>query len=148
MSSQQTSLLFRVPTPGVSRRSARLFAKRLSSEIAAGRAFGCLITGDAELRRLNREFRRQDHATDVLSFPAADANGFLGDIAISYPRAKEQAAEYGLAIQQEIEILMLHGLLHLLGMNHEKDHGRMARTEAKWRAALGLPCGLIERAHA
>jgi probable rRNA maturation factor len=148
MSSQQTSLLFRVRTPGVSRRSARLFAKRLASEVARGYAFGCLITGDAELRRLNREFRKQDHATDVLSFPAANANGFLGDIAISYPRAREQAAEYGVAVQQEIEILMLHGLLHLLGMDHEKDHGRMARAEAKWRAALGLPSGLIERARA
>lgn len=146
MSSQETSLLFRVRTPGVSRRSARLFANRLASEVARGCAFGCLITGDAEVRRLNREFRKQDHVTDVLSFPAADANGFLGDIAISYPRAKEQAAEYGVAVQQEIEILMLHGLLHLLGMDHEKDRGRMVRAETKWRAALGLPCGLIERA--
>ena len=51
-----------------------------------------------------------------------------------------------MAVQQEIEILMLHGVLHLLGMDHEKDRGRMARAETKWRAALGLPCGLIERA--
>ncbi len=148
MSSEQTSLLFRVPASGVSRRSARRFATRLASEVARGGAFGCLITSDAELRRLNREFRKQDHATDVLSFPALKANGFLGDIAISYPRAKEQAAEYGLAVQQEIEILMLHGLLHLMGMDHQKDRGQMARAEKKWRAALGLPSGLIERGRA
>lgn len=148
MSSQQISLLFRAQTPGLSRRSTRRFVKKLANEVAGGRPFGCLITSDAELRRLNRDFRRQDHTTDVLSFPAADAEGFLGEIAISYPRAKEQAAGYGVSIQQEVEILLLHGLLHLLGMDHEKDRGRMARAEAQWRAALGLPCGLIERAHA
>jgi len=148
MSSEQTSLLFRVPASGVSRRSARRFATRLASEVARGGAFACLITSDAEIRRLNRQFRKQDHSTDVLSFPAAKANGFLGDIAISYPRAKEQAAEYGVTVQQEIEILMLHGVLHLLGMDHEKDRGQMARAEKKWRAALGLASSLIERGRA
>jgi len=148
MSSEQTSLLFRVRAAGISRRSARRFAERLASEVAGGRTFGCLITTDVELRRLNRKFREQDHATDVLSFPAANANGFLGDIAISYQRAKEQSAEYGVTIQQELEILMLHGLLHLLGLDHETDRGRMARAEAKWRAELGLARGLIERARA
>jgi len=143
--SQSAALLFRVPTPGISRRALSGFAERLAAEVAGGRGFTCLLTKDQELRRLNREFRRQDHATDVLSFPAANANGFLGDIAISYQRAKKQAAEYGHPVQHEIEILMLHGLLHLLGMDHETDRGRMARTESKWRAALGLPCGLIAR---
>ena len=146
MSSEQTSLLFRVRAAGISRRSARVFAERLANEVAGGRVFGCLITSDSELRRLNREFRKQDHATDVLSFPARNGNGFLGDIAISYQRAKEQSAEYGVTVHQEFQILMLHGLLHLLGMDHETDRGRMARLEAKWRAALGLPAGLIERA--
>ena len=148
MSSDQTSLLFRVRARDVSRRSVGAFARRLAREVARGDAFGCMITGDAEVRRLNREFRKKDQATDVLSFPAADANGFLGDIAISYPRAKLQAAEYGVAVQQEIEILMLHGLLHLLGMDHETDKGRMARAEKKWREVLGLPCALIERGRA
>jgi probable rRNA maturation factor len=145
MPCQQTSLLFRSPTPGLSRRDVREFAKRLESEVAGGRAFHCLITGDPELRRLNCDFRHQDCATDVLSFPAGSANGFLGDIAISFERARRQAAEYGHAVGQEIEILMLHGLLHLLGMDHETDLGRMARAESKWRAALGLPRSLIER---
>jgi probable rRNA maturation factor len=141
----QTSLLFRVVTPRLARREVRAFAKRLASEVAGGRSFCCLITGDDEVRRLNRDFRKKDSATDVLAFPAADPNGFLGEIAISYPRALQQAADYRLPVLREIEILMLHGVLHLLGMDHEADRGRMARAEAKWRAALGLPTGLIER---
>lgn len=148
MSRQQTALLFHSATPGVARRGLRAFASRLETEVAGGRAFHCLIADNSELRRLNRDFRDKDHATDVLSFPAAGANGFLGDIAISFEHARQQAAEYGHTVSQEIEILMLHGLLHLLGMDHETDRGRMARTEAKWRAALGLPAGLIERARA
>ncbi len=142
---QQTAVLFQVATPGLSRRGLRTFAGRLASEVAGGCGFGCLVTSDREIRRLNRKFRRQDRPTDVLSFPAAGQNGFLGDIAISFPTARRQAAEYGLRVDQEIEILMLHGLLHLLGMDHHADRGRMARAEAKWRATLGLPCGLIER---
>jgi probable rRNA maturation factor len=145
MSAEQASLLFQIATPRLARREVRAFAKRLASEVAGGRSFCCLITGDDELRRLNRDFRKKDAATDVLAFPAADANGFLGEIAISYPRALQQAADYRLPVRQEIEILMLHGVLHLLGMDHESDGGRMARAEAKWRAALGLPSGLIER---
>jgi len=70
----------------------------------------------------------------------------MGDIAVSAGRARAQAREYGHTIEQEIQILMLHGLLHLLGMDHETDGGRMARAEKRWRGALGLPNGLIERA--
>jgi probable rRNA maturation factor len=118
----------------------------LELEVTGGRPFTCLIAGDEELRRLNREFRKQDYATDVLSFPSRQTLGFLGDIAISFQHARRQAAEYGHSAGQEIEILMLHGVLHLLGMDHEKDHGQMARAENKWRAAFGLPGGLIVRA--
>lgn len=152
MSSQQTTLLFHLPTPGLSRRGVRAFAKRLESEVAGGRSFACLITSDEELRRLNREFRKQDHATDVLSFPgdsqAGDVrhkNGIIGEVAISFERAKEQAEAHGHGVAEEVEILMLHGVLHLLGMDHETDRGRMAGAERKWRASLGLPQGLIER---
>ena len=145
---QGTALLFAVPTPGLVRRDVKAFAKRLEEEVAGGRPFECLITSDNELRRLNRHFRKQDHATDVLSFPAASPSGFLGEIAISFQRAKEQAAEYGHNTAREIDILMLHGVLHLLGMDHETDRGRMSRAEKKWRGVLGLPTGLIERVHA
>jgi probable rRNA maturation factor len=124
------------------------FARRLQVEVAQGRPFDCLITGDAELRRLNREFLGQDYATDVLSFPGPrpPAPGpFLGDIAISFARARAQARDFGHDTGQEIQILMLHGLLHLLGMDHATDGGRMARAEKRWRARLGLATGLIER---
>jgi probable rRNA maturation factor len=149
MPNEQTTLLFHSATPGLSRgfsrRQARAFAKRLESEVTRGRPFTCLIAGDAEVRRLNRDFRNDDRATDVLSFPSAQSLGFLGDVAISFERAKRQAAEYGHAVGLEIEILMLHGVLHLLGFDHEKDRGQMARAESQWRAALGLPAGLIKR---
>ena len=148
MSSEDASLLFQIATPGVSRRGIRAFAQRLASEVTGGRAFCCLITGDDELRRLNNKFLKHDYATDVLSFPAAAANGSLGEMAISFHRAAAQAAEYGMSVEQEIQILMLHGVLHLMGHDHETDGGRMARAEKKWRAALGLPCGLIERVRA
>jgi probable rRNA maturation factor len=101
----------------------------------------CLITTDKELRSLNRKFRGKDYATDVLSFPAED-------IAISFDRAAAQAAERGHTVEDELRILILHGLLHLAGMDHETDAGAMARAEVKWRKRLGLPTGLIERAHA
>jgi probable rRNA maturation factor len=150
MPAEQTTLLFHSATPGlargISRRQARAFAKRLETELTGGRPFTCLIAGDAELRRLNRDFLKNDYATDVLSFPSKQTLGFLGDIAISFERARHQAAEHGHATGQEIEILMLHGVLHLLGMDHERDRGRMARAENKWRARLGLPHGLIRRA--
>jgi probable rRNA maturation factor len=145
MPAEQTTLLFHSATPGFSRRPARAFAKRLASEVTGGRPFTCLITDDLEMQRLNRDFRKQDHPTDVLSFPSRQTLGFLGDIAISFEHAQRQAAEYGHGIGQEIEILMLHGVLHLLGMDHENDGGRMARAEKKWRAAFGLPNGLIGR---
>jgi probable rRNA maturation factor len=149
MPQERTTLLFHSGTPGFSRafsrRQARAFAKRLESEVTRGRPFTCLITDDPELRRLNRDFRNHDRATDVLSFPSRQSLGFLGDVAISFEHARRQAAEYGHPVSQEIEILMLHGVLHLLGMNHEQDRGQMARAESKWRAALGLPTGLIKR---
>lgn len=145
MAHESTTLIFRTRTPGISRREIAAFAKELENSVAASRSFCCLVTSDQELRRLNRDFRKKDQATDVLSFPAADPNGFLGEIAISFPRAKRQATEYGHSVAQELQILMLHGVLHLLGMDHERDRGGMARAENKWRSALGLPPGLIER---
>jgi probable rRNA maturation factor len=146
MPEEQTTLLFHSATPGLSRGIARAVARRLAAEVTGGRPFTCLVTNDPELQRLNRDFRKLDYATDVLSFPSRQTLGFLGDIAISFPHARRQAAEYGHSVGQEIEILMLHGVLHLLGMDHEIDRGRMARAENKWRAAFGLPRGLIGRA--
>ncbi|HVY93703.1 MAG TPA: rRNA maturation RNase YbeY [Bryobacteraceae bacterium] len=123
------------------------FARLAQSRIARGREFHCLITGDAEIRSLNQRFRRKDAPTDVLSFPSGERNP-LGDIAISLARARAQAKECGHSTEDEICILLLHGLLHLLGMDHETDDGAMARAELRWRRKLELPAGLIERARA
>jgi probable rRNA maturation factor len=140
-----STVTFRRVPEKLRRRPVERFARKLESEVAKGRAFDCLITTDAELRRLNRDFRGQDFATDVLSFREAGRGTRLGDLAISLPRARAQAREFGHPTEQEIQILMLHGVLHLLGMDHESDNGRMARAEKRWRARLGLPNGLIER---
>ena len=141
-----TSILFRHLSPRVRRAELRAFLEDAARQILAGRTLPlqcvtCLITTDKELRSLNRKFRGKDYATDVLSFPAED-------IAISFDRAAAQAAERGHKVEDELRILMLHGLLHLAGMDHETDAGAMARAEVKWRKRLGLPTGLIERAHA
>jgi len=143
-----SSVTFRRIPAGLRRTAIQLFARRLQSEVARGAAFDTLITGDSELRRLNRDFRHKDYPTDVLSFPAGEGAPHLGDLAISLGRARAQAREFGHTIEQEIQILMLHGLLHLLGHDHETDNGRMARAEKRWRAKLGLPTGLIERVSA
>lgn len=127
------------------RRPLRDFAGRLRQEVAGGGGFLCLVTGDAELRRLNRQFLGKDAPTDVLSFPEPGPDGFLGEIAISADRAREQARSAGHGLEAEVGILMLHGVLHLLGYDHENDRGRMARQETRWRKKLGLPAGLIER---
>jgi probable rRNA maturation factor len=147
MASERTSILFRAPARGVGRRDLLAFARRLERDVAHGRPFCCLITGDEELRRLNKQFRRRDYATDVLSFPhVPDTPQYLGELAISLDRARMQAEEFGHGVGDEIRILMLHGVLHLIGLDHERDNGQMARVEALWRRRLGLPAGLIERA--
>jgi probable rRNA maturation factor len=145
MASGERLVLFRRAPAKLNRRELESFARVLRDEVARGAAFQCLITDDRELRRLNRQFLGKDYATDVLSFPEIGPDGFLGEIAISAGRAAAQAREFGHSIGEEIRILMLHGLLHLMGMDHETDRGRMARAESDWRRRLGLPGGLIER---
>jgi probable rRNA maturation factor len=123
----------------------RDFARRLQTELAEGGTFACLITSDADLQAWNRQFRKKDYPTDVLSFPsAADAKG-IGELAISFDRACEQALEHGHTPSVEIRILMLHGVLHLIGLDHERDNGQMAKAERRWRKYFDLPAGLIER---
>src|SRR5256885_16194177 len=104
---------FRRVPEGLARRSIERFARTLQHEIAKDRGFDCLITGDAELRRLNREFRGKDYAADVLSFPAA-AGPWLGDVAISLGRAPAQARQFGHSIEPERQLLRLHAVLRLL----------------------------------
>jgi probable rRNA maturation factor len=106
-----------------------------------------LVTSSAQMRRLNRSFRGKDKPTDVLSFPAAH-NGkvkLAGDIAISKEIARRNAKSLGHSLETELKVLLLHGLLHLGGHDHENDQGEMAAVEQRLRAKLKLPTGLIER---
>ena len=118
-----------------------------------------LLASSAQLRRLNREFRGKDYPTDVLSFcpeirpqqkrgSQGARAGYAGDIAISVDIALQNGKLLGHGAAVEIKTLILHGLLHLGGYDHERDNGRMARRELRLRRALRLPEGLIERAGA
>lgn len=104
-----------------------------------------LLTGDEAIRTLNRKYRRKDQATDVLSFPAANNSAIAGDLAISLETASRQAQEHRHTLEMEIKVLLLHGLLHLAGYDHESDDGRMHRKEKRLRRELGLTKALIER---
>ena len=121
----------------------RAFVARLTFEVSAGQPFTVLIANDQELQRLNLAFLQHDYPTDVLSFPGESE---LGEMAISADRALEQGVRLGHDVSTEVEVLILHGLLHLLGHDHEGDRGAMRRLETKWRKIFGLPAGLIERA--
>lgn len=117
--------------------------QRVLPATAAGAVIVALVP-DAKIRALNREYRQADRATDVLSFPDADA-GYLGDVVIATGVARRQARAAGHSVQTEVRVLALHGLLHLLGYDHEHDDGRMARMERRLRRKGGLREGLIER---
>ena len=106
-----------------------------------------LLTTSAEMKSLNRRFRGKDKPTDVLSFPsgAGSQKEFAGEIAISAEIAARNARDLGHSAAEEIKILVLHGILHLHGYDHECDNGRMAKREKQMRAKLHLPLGLIER---
>jgi len=142
---------------GISTRSLTLFLRKAQDAVELRGLVSVLLTSDKAIRKLNRQFRGKNKATDVLSFPALDlapvpkgkgpgAPGVAGDLAISLDTARKQAAEQGHALNSELRILILHGLLHLAGYDHEADNGQMARREAELRAKFGLPLGLIERA--
>ena len=106
-----------------------------------------LLANDQTLRQLNKTFRGKNKPTDVLSFPApsAFAKKHAGDLAISLDTAARQARTHGHTLSDEIKILILHGLLHLSGEDHETDSGEMAAREATLRTELNLPATLIER---
>jgi probable rRNA maturation factor len=106
-----------------------------------------LLTGDAELKRLNRAYRGKNKATDVLSFPTPVeiAQAHAGDLAISLDTASRQAAAFSHSLDVEVRVLLLHGLLHLSGLDHETDSGEMAAREAELRTRLKLPVSLIDR---
>jgi probable rRNA maturation factor len=113
--------------------AAKALAAIGKSESSATIAF----VSDKRIRQLNQQFRGIDKATDVLSFPADEPNN-LGDIAVSVETAATQAKENGLLFDEEIAQLILHGLLHLSGYDHERDNGEMNRLELRLRRKLKI----------
>ena len=133
--------------PGLSERGLSNF---VASACRAARLKGTptlLVTNSRRMRQLNAQFRGKDCATDVLSFPSPMfVEGYGGDIAVSADIAARNAHSLGHSVADEVKILVLHGVLHLAGYDHESDNGQMAKRESRLRRKLGLPAALIERA--
>jgi probable rRNA maturation factor len=134
-------LIIERPLEKVSPSGLQRFAHRAQRLAGIPGEVDILITRADRIRELNRRFRRKDKATDVLSFPRPDG----GDIAISAEIAAANAVRYGHAAADELKILILHGMLHLAGYDHERDNGEMAARENALRRQLGLPDALLER---
>ncbi|HEX4543550.1 MAG TPA: rRNA maturation RNase YbeY [Candidatus Acidoferrum sp.] len=149
----------------VERGPLELFLRRVKKELGLAKSdLAVCLVSDAEMARLNQDFRKKKGPTDVLSFPAfagrrparlalpkrrrpASEGGryksgiegqYLGDIAISPATARRYAKKYERQLATELRVLILHGILHLLGYDHETDHGEMDKTEQKLRKRLGL----------
>jgi probable rRNA maturation factor len=131
-------------------RTLSAFLREAQSAVRLKGQVSVLLTTDKKIKTLNRDFRHKNKATDVLSFPAADISRgeIAGDLAISVDTALKQSRGQRHTLSTEIKVLMLHGLLHLAGYDHEADNGEMAKRERLLRAKLNLPLGLIERAAA
>jgi probable rRNA maturation factor len=127
-----------VRAPGLARWLQQVAPARARGEVTVA------VVPDARVRSLNHRYRGKDTATDVLSFPAGEL-GELGDVVIAAGVAGRQARQAGHSMAVELRVLALHGLLHLLGYDHEHDDGRMARQERRLRLKGGLVEGLIER---
>lgn len=109
-------------------------------ETCGGGELSLVLTTDRRIRKLNRDYRGKDKATDVLSFPQDPALGLLGDVVVSLDTARRQAKERGLSLSDELVRLLVHGVCHLRGFDHETgpaDARRMAREETRLLAGLG-----------
>jgi probable rRNA maturation factor len=132
--------------PSLPKATLSRFLKRAQKAAGLNGEVTVLLADDARLKELNSSFRHKNKPTDVLSFPAFEnEEGIAGDLAISLETAQRQADEHGLVLEDEVRILMLHGVLHLAGYDHEIDNGEMRALEAELREELKLPVGLIER---
>jgi probable rRNA maturation factor len=132
---------------GLSASGLARFLNRARAAVVLEGEVHVLLADDATLKRLNRTFRGKNVATDVLSFPAGDANGsgVAGDLAISLETAERQAVRFGHSLRDEVRVLLLHGVLHLAGFDHEADAGEMAAREAELRRELRVETSLIAR---
>jgi probable rRNA maturation factor len=129
-----------IPDNGLARWLTAVAPARARGDVAIA------VLPDAHVRALNKRYRRKDAPTDVLSFSSGDGS-LLGDIVIASGVARRQARERRHAYRTELRVLALHGLLHLLGYDHEdaRDGGAMARVERRLRRKGGLPGSLLER---
>lgn len=137
---------------GVNEAALERFVVRARKAAGLSGQVNVLVTSSAAVRSLNQRFRSQNKATDVLSFPAAssaqqssNARKLAGEVAISADIALQNSFRLGHSAIEEVKILVLHGILHLAGFDHERDNGEMACKEADLRHALRLPLALIER---
>jgi probable rRNA maturation factor len=128
----------------------RAAAATLRQQSAADADLTVVLTGDARIQALNREFRHQDAPTDVLSFPADETDPetgrrYLGDVVISVLRAESQALAHGHSFEQEVQLLVVHGVLHLLGHDHAgaEDKARMWTAQARVLESLGVPVSIV-----
>ena len=139
-------VIFHKKVEGLSEQSLEKFVSRARKAAGLGGTVDVVITGNSAMRTLNLRFRGKNKATDVLSFPSGQAGAkgrgtfFAGEIAISAEIAAENAMRFGHSIAAEVKILALHGILHLAGMDHERDNGVMARKEASLRKLLTASC--------
>jgi len=146
-------VIFEKKTVGLSEASLDRFVLQARRAARLRGRVNVLVTGSNAMRALNLRFRGHNKATDVLSFPAQQPAGenskssLAGEIVISADIAARNAIEFGHSAPTEVKILALHGILHLAGLDHERDNGQMARKEASLRRVLKLPDNLIERAH-
>jgi probable rRNA maturation factor len=140
------TIILKRPVRGLSQRALTEFVAQACGAAGLKGSVSVLVTDSREMRSLNSRFRGKNQATDVLSFPPpALGDGFAGDIAVSLDIATRNARSLGHSLGQEVQILVLHGILHLAGYDHEGDEGKMAGRERQLRRRFGLPTGLIER---
>lgn len=153
INAEKKLVIFRKRIAGLSRSTLERFVLRARRAVHLRDTVNVLVTNSRELRSLNRRFRGVDKPTDVLSFPAAPSTNrrtrrVAGEVAISADIARKNAANLGHSVAEEMKILLLHGVLHLAGFDHEQDRGEMARRESQLRRSLNLHTSLIERAEA
>src|SRR6266481_108858 len=142
----EPTIFIKRPVSGLSRRALTEFVAQACGAAGLKGSVSVMVTDSREMRSLNSRFRGKKQATDVLSFPPPGVdNGFAGDIAVSLDIAAGNARSLGHSLGQEVQILVLHGILHLAGYDHEDDGGEMAEREVYLRRRLKLPTGLIER---
>ena len=140
-------IILEKPVAGTSPAALMRFMSQAQRAAGLRGEVNVVVTSRQKIRKLNHRYRGKDSVTDVLSFPADGGAGkdFAGDIAICAQEAAAGARRFGHTPSEELKILLLHGILHLAGYDHERDNGRMARMERELRSKLGLPTALIAR---